>query len=54
VAAVDLTNLTATTGALAGTTGVDGDFTISSNGTNFYMENRLGASRTLSWTQIAG
>jgi hypothetical protein len=51
---VDATNLVATTGVLNGTTGTDGRFTISSNGTNFYMENRLGASRALSWTQIAG
>lgn len=50
----DATNLVATTGALNGTTGTDGRFTASSNGTNLYVENRLGAARVLHWMVIAG
>lgn len=43
------TGITMTTGALAGTTGSDGDFTISAHTDgNIYLENRTGSSKTVS------
>lgn len=40
-------NFAAATGVLNGTSGVDGNITVSKTGGNFYIENRSGASRTL-------
>jgi hypothetical protein len=45
-AMIDGTALTFTSGVLAGTTGVDGQVTVSQSGSNIYIENRLGGART--------
>jgi hypothetical protein len=43
------TGITLTTGILAGTTGADGDFTLSAHTDgNIYLENRTGGSKTVS------
>ena len=44
-------NLVATTGTLTGTTGVDGDVTVSARAADIQIENRLGGARTfyVSW-----
>ena len=49
-----VSNVALTTGTLSGTTGVDGDFTISAH-TNgrLYFENRLGVSRRISVSFLA-
>lgn len=48
-------DVVATTGVLAGTTGVDTEFTVSAHTDGkIYLENRLGASRTVFWTIIVG
>ena len=41
---------TARTGALNGTTGVDGNLSVSADGSNFRIENRTGALRTYGFT----
>lgn len=43
-----------TTGALTGTTGTDGNFTLSVTDGNIYLENRQGGSRTVSFTLLTG
>jgi polygalacturonase len=48
-----ITNVAFTTGALTGTTGVDGNTTISADNGNIYVENRSGGALTL-WLQIFG
>lgn len=53
VGATSSASMEMTTGALTGTTGTDGRLTLSSDGTNFYMENRLGAARTWNWRVVA-
>jgi len=47
-------NLEFTTGALTGTTGTDGKFTMSVHGTGIYFENRTGAARTVDVCIIGG
>jgi hypothetical protein len=46
--------VTFTTGALTGTTGADGDLTVSAHSDgNIYLENRRGASSVVAWAFIA-
>jgi hypothetical protein len=44
---IALANLVFTTGVLTGTTGTAGKVTVSTAGTDIYIENRLGATRTI-------
>lgn len=47
-------NLNATTGALTGTTGVDGKVTVSADVGMIYIENRLGSSQAIHFTLLTG
>jgi len=47
-------NLNFTTGALTGTTGTDGKFTMSVHSTGLFFENRMGASRSVDVFVIGG